>query len=362
MKKKIKWAIIGGGNGGQSIAGHLSLMGYAVRLFDIFQETVDAINSQGGIHVSGAVSGFGKVDFATTEMAEALSGVDVVMVVAPATAHRAIAKNCAPCLNDGQVVIVHPGATCGALEFKHILKQEACRADVAIAETNSLIYACRSPRPGHANIIGVKKHLTLATLPTVENPRVLAIMQDAFPQIIGGKNVIETSLGNANAIVHPAPSLLNTSMIESAHEWLYYTEGMTPSIGAFVEALDRERVQLAASFGIEMVPIREWYRIAYGVDAATLTEAVRKNPAYEGIKGQKTLKTRYLMEDIPTGLVPMIALGKMQGIDMPRMAVVAELGQYLLNEDFFVTGRTLENLGLENMTSETFIDLIETGH
>ena len=137
---------------------------------------------------------------------------------------------------------------------------------------------------------------------------------------------------------------------------------MTPSIGAFVEALDRERVQLAASFGIEMVPIREWYRVAYGVDAATLTEAVRKNPAYEGIKGQKTLKTRYLMEDIPTGLVPMIALGKMQGIDMPRMAVVAELGQYLLNEDFFVTGRTLENLGLENMTSETFIDFIETGH
>ncbi len=362
MKKKVKWAIIGGGNGGQSIAGHLSLMGYAVRLFDIFQETVDAINSQGGIHVSGAVSGFGKVDFATTEMAEALSGVDVVMVVAPATAHRSIAKNCAPCLNDGQVVIVHPGATCGALEFKHILKQEDCRADVAIAETNSLIYACRSPRPGHAKIIGVKKHLTLATLPTVENPRVLSLMQDAFPQIIGGKNVIETSLGNANAIVHPAPSLLNTSMIESAHEWLYYTEGMTPSIGAFVEALDRERVELAASFGIKMVSIREWYRVAYGVNAASLTEAVRKNPAYEGIKGQKTLKTRYLMEDIPTGLVPMIALGKMQGIDMPRMAVVAELGQYLLNEDFFVTGRTLENLGLQNMTSETFMDFINTGH
>ncbi|CAB5138268.1 NAD/NADP octopine/nopaline dehydrogenase [Olavius algarvensis associated proteobacterium Delta 3] len=362
MKKKIKWAIIGGGNGGQSIAGHLSLMGYAVRLFDIFEETVDAINAQGGIHVSGAVSGFGKVDFATTEMAEALSGADVVMIVAPATAHRAIAKNCAPCLNDGQVVIVHPGATCGAVEFHHILKQAACRADVAIAETNSLIYACRSPRPGHANIIGIKKHLTLATLPTVENPRVLSIMQDAFPQIVGGKNVMETSLGNANAIVHPAPSLLNTSMIESAHEWLYYTEGMTPSIGAFVEKLDRERVQLAASFGIEIVPIREWYRVAYGVDADTLTEAVRKNPAYEGIKGQKNLKTRYLMEDIPTGLVPMIALGKMQGIDMPRMAVVAELGQYLLNEDFLVTGRTLENLGLQHMTPAAFMDFIETGH
>lgn len=361
MKTDIKWTIIGGGNGGQSVAGHLALMGRAVRLFDIFQETVDTINQQGGIHVQGAVEGFGKLEFATTEMDKALNGTDAVMVVAPATAHRTIAKSCAPYLTDDQVVIIHPGATCGALEFRHVLKASGCRAEIPVAETNSLIYACRSPRPGHAKIIGIKKHLALATLPNSQNPKVLAMMQAAFPQIVGGKNVLETSLGNSNAIVHPAPSLLNASMIESAHEWLYYGEGITPTIGAFVEDLDQERVKLAASFGIEMPSIREWYRIAYGVEAATLTEAVRKNPAYDGIKGQKDLKTRYLMEDIPTGLVPMIALGKLQGIDMPRMEVVAKLGQYLLKEDFFRTGRTLENLGLADMTPEAFARYVETG-
>lgn len=361
MTQNINWTIIGGGNGGQSIAGHLSLMGYNVRLFDIFPETVDAINAQGGIHVSGAVEGFGKLAFATTDMAEALNGADAVMVVAPATAHRSIAESCAPHLAPGQVIIIHPGATCGSLEFKHVLTQAGCTHEIPIAETNSLIYACRSPKPGHAKIIGIKQHLALATLPNSENPKVLAMMQAAFPQIVGGKNILETSLGNANAIVHPAPSLLNTSMIESAHEWLYYGEGITPSIGAFVEDLDLERVRLAASFGIEMPTIREWYRIAYGVEADTLTEAVRKNPAYDGIKGQKDLRTRYLLEDIPTGLVPMIALGKLQGIDMPRMDAVARLGSFLLKEDFFSTGRTLENMGLAYMTPETFVRYIETG-
>jgi opine dehydrogenase len=150
-------------------------------------------------------------------------------------------------------------------------------------------------------------------------------------------------------------------MIESKHEWLYYYEGITPSIGAFVEDLDRERVQVAKSFGIDVLPIVDWYCVTYGLEASTLTEAVRKNPAYDGIKGQKTMRTRYVLEDIPNGLVPLIELGKMQKIDMPRTEVVARLGQYLLNEDFYANGRTLENLGLKNMTSKQLVHYVETG-
>ncbi len=361
MSKKLTWAIIGGGNGGQSLAGHLSIMGFPVRLFDIFEETVEAINDQGGIEVNGVVEGFGKVQFATTDISKAIEGATVIMIVAPAVAHKTIAKNCAPYLENGQIVILHPGATCGALEFKQVVTLSGCTADVIIAETNSLIYACRSPRPGHATILGIKDDLVLASIPSLENPRVLSIFQEAFPQIVGGKNILQPSLGNANAVVHPAPTLLNTSMIESQHEWLYYHEGITPSIGDFVEDLDRERVQLAKSFGLDLVPIREWYRIAYNAIGNNLSEAVRNNEAYAGIQGQKSLRTRYLLEDIPTGLIPMVELGKLQGIPMPRMQLIIDLGQYLLKEDFYKDGRTLKNLGLDGMSTEDLIHYIETG-
>ena len=95
MGRKIKWAIVGGGNGGQSVAGHLALMGYSVRLYDIFPHTIDAINALGGIKIGGVVEGFGKLELATLNMGEALAGADVVLVTAPATAHRAIAEKCA---------------------------------------------------------------------------------------------------------------------------------------------------------------------------------------------------------------------------------------------------------------------------
>lgn len=361
MSKQNIWAIIGGGNGGQALAGHLALMGFRVRLYDIVEQTIEVINKQGGIHIDGVVQGFGQLQFATTDINEALEGADIVMVIAPAVAHRAIAQNCAPYLKDGQVVILHPGATCGSLEFRHILDTEGCRARVTIAETNSLIYACRSRKPGSSSILGIKDDLVLAAMPVQETPRVLKMFQEAFPQIIAGKNIMQPSLGNANAIMHPAPTLLNTSLIESTHEWLYYYDGISPTIGEFVEALDRERLKLASSFGLNMVSIREWYRLAYGADAPTLSEAVRKNPAYAQVKGQKDLRTRYLLEDIPTGLVPMIELGRMQAIVTERMELVAKLGQHLLGEDFFTNGRTLKNLGIEGISGKEFMHYIETG-
>ncbi len=360
-KHETRWTIIGGGNGGQSLAGHLSIMGFPVRLYDIFPETVAAISDQGGIYVTGAVDGFGKLELATTNLEKAIDGADVVMVVAPATAHRTIAEDCAPLLSNGQIVILHPGATCGSLEFKQVLDEKGCTAKITLAETNTLIYACRSPKPGHATILGIKKDLVLASMPAQENTKVAGLFQEAFPQVIAGKNVLQPSLGNANAIVHPGPSLLNTSLIESKHEWSYYYDGITPSIGAFVEKLDLERLALAQAFGIDMISILDWYRVAYGVDKPTLSEAVRSNPAYDGIVGQKSLRTRYVMEDIPTGLVPMIELGRLVGVPTPRMELVANLGGYLLEEDFFATGRTLKNLGLEDMSAQQFQHYLETG-
>ncbi|MCP4022428.1 MAG: NADP transhydrogenase subunit alpha, partial [Desulfobacteraceae bacterium] len=160
------WAVIGGGNGGQALSGSLALMGFPVRLYDIFPETIETINNQGGIQLGGSVQGFGLIDLATTKIEKALKGADIIMIVAPAIAHKDIAKACAPHLKTGQIIFIHPGATFGALEFKKTLNQEECDADVTIAESNSLLYACRSEKPGQATIFGIKKELMAAAIPS----------------------------------------------------------------------------------------------------------------------------------------------------------------------------------------------------
>jgi opine dehydrogenase len=355
------WAILGGGNGGQSAAGHLSLMGHGVRLYDIIPETVEAINSKGGIEIDGEVNGFGRIELATTDISQALIGADIVMIVTPALAHRDLARDCSPYLNDGQVVVLHPGATFGALEFRKVLDEEGCRAAVVVAETNSLIYACRSMRPGQASIFGVKHELTVAALPGQAIETVVDRLHTAYPQIQGGRSVFETSLANPNAMMHPAPTLFNTSLIESNRDWLYYWDGITPSIGAFVEEMDRERCRLGQALGQNLMPVLEWYHTAYGAKGGTLCEAVRNNPAYAGVKGQKSLLTRYILEDVPMGLTPMVSLGQKLGIQTLRMKAVVNLAELLLDRDLTTTGRTLANVGLADMTVAGIQHYVMTG-
>jgi len=360
-RRQLTWAVIGGGNGGQSLSGHLALMGFNVRLYDIFAQTIDAIRAAGGIQVDGVVEGFGNIELATSDIAQAIDGADIIMVVAPAIAHRDIALSCAPHLADGQIIFVHPGATGGALEFNKVLLDQGCDKSVTLAEAESLLYACRSQKPGHATIFGIKNELMVSALPATATPRVVKLLNTAFPQIYAGANVLATSFSNANAMMHPAPTLLNTSLIESGKDWLYYWDGITPSIGAFVEALDKERLAVASAFGLTVPGILEWYQVHYGAIGDTLSDAVKRNQAYAEVQGQKTLHTRYLLEDIPTGLVPMAHLGRLAGIDVSRTETVIRLGEFLIGQDLTTSGRSLENLGLAGMTIRQIREYIETG-
>src|SRR5260370_22505812 len=117
--------VIGAGNGGKALAADLAVHGYTVRLYNRTFQHIDAIASQGGIEVTleNGNKEFGVLKKVTSELAEALDGAKLIMVVIPATGHRTIATACAPYLKDDQIVILIPGRTGGALEFRQTLKE-----------------------------------------------------------------------------------------------------------------------------------------------------------------------------------------------------------------------------------------------
>ncbi len=99
----LYYCVIGTGHGGLAMAGHLGIMGFAVNLFNRTDENLTGVRWHGGITMNGQVQGFGPIRKATSNIAEAISDADVIMVVTPSTAHRALAVAMAPHLHDGQV-------------------------------------------------------------------------------------------------------------------------------------------------------------------------------------------------------------------------------------------------------------------
>lgn len=354
--------VAGAGNGGLAMAGHLTLIGCRVNLFNRGKERLSAVKSSGGIQVTGEVNGFARLNLVTADPREALSGVDLVMVVIPATGHQDMARILGPHLVDGQVVILNPGRTGGALEFAEVLRQLKVNTYPFVAEAETLIYACRITNPGQVRIFGIKNAVPVATFPAYYITDVLMTFKRVFPQFVAGDNVLKTSLSNIGAVFHPALTILNVAWIEQRRgDFEYYHEGASSSVAKVLENLDAERVNVAEALGIRVLTAREWLYQAYGAVGDNLYEAIQANKGYQGIKAPNTLEHRYITEDVPSSLVPIASLGEHLGVSVPTIRAVIHLASILHSCDYFAQGRTVARLGLSGLNVRQIRRLVEEG-
>jgi opine dehydrogenase len=354
MNTPENYTVIGAGHGGKAMAAHLALLGLKVTLYNRTFDHINVIKKRGGIELESAEDGphgFGRLKNVTSDMGEALKKAQMIMVVVPSSAHADIARVAAKHLKNGQIVILHPGRTCGALEFAKVLRDEGCKADVTIAEAETFIYASRSDGPAEARIFRIKEAVPLAALPATRNERVLDALQEAFPQYIDGVNVLNTGVNNMGAIFHPALTLLNAGWIEATHgDYQFYIDGVTPSVARVLEVLDRERVTVASSLGIRARTGLEWLKMAYDTSGEDLHEAIHNQPGYYGIKAPATLNHRYIFEDVPMSMVPMASLGERFGVSVRGMDSIIRLACIVHRTDYWKRGRTVDKLGIGDLS------------
>ncbi len=354
--------ILGAGNGAHAIAGHLALKGFTVRLYNKFEEEIVHLREQGGVTVEGAIEGFGRLELVTTDIASALDGARAIMVVVPASVHRFMAEVCAPYLQDGQVVILNPGRTGGALEFANVLKKNprlSAHPRPKIAEAQTLLYACRITGPARVRINSVKRQVPVAAFPATDTDAVLAVARRLFPEFVPAANVLETGFNNIGAVFHPSTTLFNASRIEAGEEFEFYAS-ITPMVAGFLEAVDGERIATARAYGIEVDSARDWLAKAYeGIHGGNLYERLQSCAAYRGIKGPKSMQVRYVLEDIPTGLVPIASFAQTAGVPTPAIRSVIDIACVMYGRDFWAEGRNMENLGLAGMGVEQILDYLD---
>jgi opine dehydrogenase len=349
--KQPVFAVMGAGHGGMAMAGHLGLMGFEVRLFNRTLSRVEAVQVRGGIDVSGEdVDGFGKVALATNIAGEAVEGADVIMVVVPATAHPFMARHCAPHLRNGQVVVLNPGRTFGAIHFAQELKEAGCDADVVVAETQTFIYASRIIGPAQARIFRVKNSVALATLRAHRIPKCLELVRTAFPQFVPGDSVFRTSFNNVGAVLHPAIMIMNSGWVEDMSDFEFYYQGVTPSVAAVLERLDEERIAVSAALGFQATSARDWLYMAYDAVGRTLYDAMQANLSYRGILAPHIMEMRYLTEDVPCSLVPMSSLGRKFDVKVPVMDSLITIASTMHGCDYHAEGRTVQRLGIANLS------------
>jgi opine dehydrogenase len=349
--KGIRFCVAGAGNGGLSMAGHLGVMGFPVRLYNRTEEHLEGVRWHGGVFMTGEVHGFGPVELATSDLAEAMEGADIVMVVTPSTAHRGLAALMAPLLRTGQVVVLNPGRTGGALEFRKAIVDSRTLAHPVIAEAQTFLYASRAVSRHEGRIFKIKNGVALAALPSYLTADVLSLLDPAFPQFRAGGSVLATSMENIGAVFHPALTILNAGWIEETHgDFDYYLQGITPANATILESIDAERLAVARKLGVRSMSAREWLYLTYDSAGRDLYEAIHNTGAYRGIKAPASIAHRYISEDVPMSLVPISSMGAMIGAPTPTIDMIVSLGSLLHGADYRASGRTVGSLGIEGLS------------
>ncbi|MBO4838493.1 MAG: NAD/NADP octopine/nopaline dehydrogenase family protein [Lachnospiraceae bacterium] len=361
MNKAI--AVIGAGNGGAAIAAYLASQGASVHLCDLFPQYIEGIRKNGGIELClNGTEEFRPLAMVTADACEAIRGTALIMVVTPSFTHRMIAEKIAGALEDGQVVVLNPGRTCGALDFLNGLRENGCTADVVIAETQTLIYSCRRIGESRVEIYGVKKEVDIAAFPADRTDEVLALLHPYYPQFKPVSSCLVTSLSNIGALFHPTPVLLNIGRIETdKNGFLHYIEGISPAVARLIHRIDLERMAVAKAYGADILSAEEWLKKSYDTYGGDLYELLQHNEAYQEIKGAHSIDVRYVTEDVPMSLVPISELGHIAGVDVQNIDAVILLLSSIYDRDFRAEGRNAARLGVRGLSREEVIGFLQSG-
>lgn len=346
----LKITVIGAGNGGQAIAGNLAIRGYEVALYCRNLNKNKKLIENQGVYLKGEIDGFGKIRTITEDMSVALKDADVIMIVTTADAHGQIAIQMLPYLKDDQIIVLNPGRTGGAFELRRIFNESSLNKNIYIVEAQSLVYACRLIEPGTVQILGIKDRVYYSTFPASDCQKVKTVLNELFRSFLPVNNALRTSLENIGAILHPTIVLFNACRIERGEKFYFYND-ITPHVCSVLKKVDNERLQIGEAYGLKLISIEEWITFAYeGIEGNDFYSKMKNNPAYYKIISPSTINSRLLIEDIPTGILPMIEFGKVAGLSLPLMNSIYNLSVALLNKDFYSNGRTLKRLGFGNMT------------
>lgn len=345
--KKLSFAIIGAGAGGQSMAAILSEQGYRVRLHDIDTKKVDDLNRLGVIEVSGKIQAKAFPELVTADIGAVMQDVDAVMVVTTTDAHEWVADKIAPYLREGQVILLHPGHVCGALQFSKVIRKDhGFKGRLLIGETGDLMYAVRVLETGKPIHTGIKKTSGVATIPSGDVDELIEILKPAFPGLIARKNILETGLGGAGALIHPIPALMNIVRMDNAQNYDFYLEGISPGVAKLVTAADAERCAVGRALGLNPVSMVESLGKTYNLPQTDFYELIQNNTAYAGLKSPSSLSHRFVVEDVVCGLVPLASIGRELGVATPMMDAFIEIASVTAGRDYRKEGRTAEKLGL----------------
>lgn len=387
-------AVLGGGDTARGHAACAAIAGREVRLYELpeFFPELGCIREKKQIRLGGIqeslygykCEGLATIDTVTDDIQKAVRSAGIIIVAFPSIGYQAFFEKLIPHLEDGMVVHFTT-ANFGSLMLRKMMRQSGCTKDVIIGEWSSQPFGIRTRIRGgvkmpEMNINYWAISLRGAALPMLD--------QEAFfeskkyvPSLasiehpVHGDTVADIGFSNINPILHCPGTLLGVGVMENwgliygedKYDFAIYSHAYCPSISRVQLALYREECAIAEAMGVGIqefseqsffsrsnilgsehmgdkfhVPFDQQYRLALGT-------------------GPFSIHDRYITEDIPVGCHIYWELAQKFGVHVPVIESMITLGSVMTGIDFWKTGITLKDLGIDRMDRKQLNTFLRKG-
>jgi len=266
-------------------------------------------------------------------------------------------------LHDGQVLVLAPGRSLGALEAAWMLRIGGCSADIVLVEAQGLPYWISEQ--GATLGLSAAGPVAAATLPRGRSD-ILRGLGRYLPGLVEQASVLESGFADGSALVEVPALLLGGPGLDNGavpvpmggvalDENATFATLIGPQQRAVIDRLAQERRAVARPFGLRDLPDTDaWVRTHAG---AVRGAGARPIP-------DKKAANILLRDGVIGSLVPLISAARLAGIDVPVTQSMVTLASSILGADVAAAGRRLETIGIEASdidTARRVMDAIAAG-
>jgi hypothetical protein len=351
-----RFAVLGGGADARLLAALALAEGAEVTLFSAYGAELSALRQGSGIALRGAgpvgtyhVDRDGPAVRLTAELDAAVRGAQAIFLTGPVHKQRTYAMVLAEHLSDGQVLVLAPGRSLGAVETAWMLRIGGCTADVTLVEAQGLPYWIAAE--GSVLHLSEAGAMPAATLPRGRT-QVLEALAPVLANLAPAESVLASGFADLSAAVELPALMMGGPGLSPAGpeipmggvplpENATFAALIGPDQRSVIAEMAAERRAVAAAFGVRDLPETEdWIATFAG---AARGPGARPLPDRDAARG--------LMRDgVIASLAPLASAAALAGVAAPMTQSVIRLSEGILGADLAAAGRQLDTIGI---TAET---------
>jgi len=377
--------ICGCGNGAHACAALLSKKGHAVNIYSPLSREVELFktNYETGNGLALTMQSDSRIEMfknlklnkITDKPEEVIPDSSTIIIIVPAFAHKNIFTCIKKYVSKNNLIVVLPSR--GGIEFE--VNSIMPNANVVAFQT--LPWACRLKKFGsEINISGVKNKIQAAAMPTDMPSAFFNDLEELLDlKIERLKSTLTLTLANIGQIFHPGIMYglfkNNPDITFMEKDIPLFYENVDENIAAILSSMSDEIREVARALNKvnekvesdKVLHAKEWMIGAYDgliEDTSSLHSMFHTNGAYKGIKAPTKKMSngmhapdfgaRYIVEDIPYGLLVTRSIAEMVNVETPVIdEVLSNIGKWV-HYDYLGKLKDVKNLAKKSRLPEFY--------